>query len=158
MEAIERGLKVLREEGARAFIKKASLYVLRKSIESFLGYVLVPFIVKRFGDSVRNIDSIYDSLDFAFSFQAFGVSIEPLQIKYEIAKLLEIVAELRAKVVLEIDTARGGTLFLFTRVASSDAMLIGVNLPSGISGSGYPAWKIPLYKSFVKGKQKNFSN
>jgi len=130
--------------------------VLGKSIESFLGYVLVPFIVKRFRDSVRNIDSIYDTLDFAFSFQAFGVSIEPLQVKYEIAKLLEIVAEFRPKVVLEIGTARGGTLFLFTRAASSDAMLISIDLPSGISGGGYSAWKIPLYKSFVKGKQKNF--
>ncbi|RLE83564.1 MAG: hypothetical protein DRJ41_04675 [Thermoprotei archaeon] len=65
--------------------------------------------------------------------------------------------ELRPKVVLEIGTVRGGILFLFTRVASSDTMLISINLPSSMfSADGYPAWKISLYKSFAKGKQKKF--
>ena len=99
-----------------------------------LGYVLFPFIVKRFRESARNIDNIYDALDFAFSFQAFGVYIKPFQVKYEIAKFLEIIAELRPKVVLEIGTAGGGTLFLFTRAADDEAKLISIDLPSGPFG------------------------
>ena|GEM_PF-4250574 len=55
------------------------MYVLGKSIESFLGYVFSPFIVKKFLNFFCNIDNIYDLLDFAFSFQAFGVSVN---IKY----------------------------------------------------------------------------
>jgi cephalosporin hydroxylase len=157
MRAVERGLEILREEGIGALIKKASSYMLRKSmksIESSLRYIFSPFIAKKFRNLIRNIDNIYDALDFAFSFQAFGVSIKPAQVEYEIAKLLEIVAELRPKVVLEIGTERGGTLFLFTRVADPEAKIISIDLPGGPFGGGYPRWKIPLYKSFSKEGQK----
>jgi cephalosporin hydroxylase len=157
MRAIERGLEILREEGIRALIKKASSYMLgnsMKSIESFLGYIFSPFIARKFRNFVRNIDNIYDALDFAFSLQVFGVSIKPAQVEHEIAKFLEIVAELRPKVVLEIGTARGGTLFLFTRVADPEAKIISIDLPGGRFGGGYPKWKIPLYLSFSKSGQK----
>jgi cephalosporin hydroxylase len=110
--------------------------------------------VKKFKDAVRDIDNIYDALNFAFTFQAFGVSIKPSQVKYEIAKLLEIVVELGPKVVLEIGTAGGGTLFLFTRVADPEAKIISIDLPGGPFGGGYPRWKIPLYKSFSRGGQR----
>jgi len=120
----------------------------------YLDTFLVPLIVKRFRNSVHNIDDIYDALDFAFSFQAFGVSIKPIQVRYKIAKLLEVVAELKPKVVLEIGTAGGDTLFLFTRVADPEAKIISVDLPGGPFGGGYPRWKIPLYKSFSKGGQR----
>jgi predicted O-methyltransferase YrrM len=133
------------KKGSGHSLKRGSSYVLRKSLR----YILSPFIAKKFRDSVRNIDNIYDSLDFAFSFQAFRVSIKPAQVKYEIAKLLEIVVELKPKVVLEIGTAGGGTLFLFTRVADPEAKIISIDLLGG-----YPRWKIPLYKSFSKEKQK----
>jgi hypothetical protein len=81
MNVTRKGLKVLREEGSGAFIRKASLYVLgklRKSIKSFLGCIFSSFIVKKFRKFVRNIDSIYDALNFAFSFQVFGVSVKPI--------------------------------------------------------------------------------
>jgi cephalosporin hydroxylase len=71
-----------------------------------------------------------------------------------VAKLLEVVAELRPRVVLEIGTAGGGTLFLFTRVADPEAKIISVDLPGGPFGGGYLRWKIPLYKSFSRGRQK----
>jgi len=125
-------------------------YALRNS----LGHILSPFIAKKFRDSVRNIDNIHNALDFAFSFQIFGVSIKPAQVEYEIAKLLEIVAELKPKVVLEIGTAGGGTLFLLTRVADPEAKIISIDLPGGPFGGGYPKWKTPLYKSFSKEGQK----
>jgi cephalosporin hydroxylase len=106
--------------------------------------------VKRFRNSARNVNSIQSALDFAFSFRAFYVSIKPIQVKYEIAKLLEVVAALRPRVVLEIGTAGGGTLFLFTRAADPDAKIISIDLSGGPFGSGYPSWKIPLYKSFLQ--------
>ena len=63
-------------------------------------------------------------------------------------------AELKPKVVLEIGTAGGGTLFLFTRVADPEAKIISIDLPGGHFGGGYPRWKIPLYKSFSREGQK----
>jgi predicted O-methyltransferase YrrM len=100
------------------------------------------------------LDGIYDALDLAFSFQALGVSIKPAQVREEIAKLLELVAGLRPRVVLEIGTERGGTLFLFTRVADPNAKIISLDLPDGPFGGGYPRWKVPLYKSFARGGQR----
>jgi hypothetical protein len=111
---------MLGKEGIGAFIKKASLFVSVNSMkfigyvfDNSLGYIFSPFIMNKFKNSVRDIDNIHNVLGVAFSFRAFGVSIKPTQVEYEIAKLLEIMAELGPKVVLEIGTALGGTLFLF---------------------------------------------
>ena len=150
VSVIIRGLKVLREEGAKAFIKRTSSYVLSHAG----GYILSPFIVRKFKRAVRNVHDVHDALDFAFSFQAFGISIKPTQVKYEIAKLLEIVGELRPRVVLEIGTAGGGTLFLFTRAADPNAKIISIDLPGGPFGGGYPKWKVSFYKSFARGGQR----
>ncbi len=58
------------------------------------------------------------------------------------------------KVILEIGSAVGGTLFIFTRMADPDATIISIDLPRGSSGGGYPKWKKRLYKSFVKKGQR----
>jgi len=72
-----------------------------------------------------------------------------MQIAEEIRELLELVSEAPPRAVLEIGTARGGTLCLLTRVAAPDALVISVDLPEGPFGGGYPAWKSPLYRSFA---------
>jgi cephalosporin hydroxylase len=119
-----------------------------------LGYLLGPFVAKKFRANARNIDDLYDALDLAFSFQALGLSIKPAQVREEIAKLLELVAGLRPRILLEVGTAGGGTLFLFTRVADTNAKIISIDLPGGPFEGGYPKWKVPLYKSFARGRQK----
>ena len=157
MDIVRRGLRILREEGVKVLVRKTFSYILgkfEKFIERLYRIILSPLIAKKFGNIARNIDDIYNALDFAYSFQVFGVSIKPAQVKYEITKFLEIVTELKPKVVLEIGTAGGGTLFLFTRVADPEATIISIDLPGGPFGGGYPMWKIPLYKSFSKGKQR----
>jgi len=155
MNIVEKGLRMLREEGVKAFVKKSSSYVFRKAIDvSGLGYVLAYLIVRKLRSSVCNVSGIHEAVDFTFSFNALGVSIKPIQVMYEIAKLLELVARLKPKTVLEIGTAGGGTLFLFTRVADPEATIISIDLPGGPFGGGYPRWKIPLYKSFSREGQK----
>lgn len=56
--------------------------------------------------------------------------------------------------MLEIGTARGGTLFLFSKLADEKATIISIDLPKGKFGAGYPKWKVPLYKAFAEGNQK----
>jgi predicted O-methyltransferase YrrM len=72
----------------------------------------------------------------------------------EIAPLLELVCQLRPRVVVEIGTASGGTLFLLTRVAAPDALLLSLDLPGGDFGGGYHAWRVPLYRSFARDRQR----
>ena len=64
-------------------------------------------------------NSVEDYVDLAFNI--FNVSpfkswsIRPAQVKKEIVELLRLLAKHKPKFILEIGTARGGTLFLFAR-------------------------------------------
>ena len=125
-----------------------------------LGYVVARSAI-RIGDWFRicralrkqprfeNVDSLLD-----FSFGKEGAFIRPFQVRSEIRKMLQVVQQHRPARVMEIGTANGGTLFLWTRVASETAQLISLDLPAGKFGDGYPAWKAPLYRSFALPKQK----
>lgn len=81
-------------------------------------------------------------------------NIQPSQVKSEIVALLKILAKSKPQYLLEIGTARGGTLYLFTKIASEDATIISVDLPGGCFGSGYSGGKITYYKSFATRHEK----
>ncbi|MGD0995616.1 MAG: class I SAM-dependent methyltransferase [Candidatus Bathyarchaeia archaeon] len=99
--------------------------------------------------------NIADLVNLAFNYVDILFTITPVQVKQEISGLLKILAASKPKFVLEIGTARGGTLFLFTRVVSPDAVVISLDLPQGEGGGGYYSdWKIPFYESFAVHKQK----
>lgn len=89
-----------------------------------------------------------------FVFDNFSGLIAPGQVRSEITSLANLVKELKPKTVLEIGTAEGGTLFLFSRLAIPDAKIISIDLPGGEFGGGYPEWKINLYKSFSLPQQR----
>ena len=95
----------------------------------------------------RTFDNIDALLDYGFN--TCGGMIRPLQCRYEIRRLLEMVQALKPRRIMEIGTANVGTLFLWTRVAAPDATLVSLDLPGGDFGGGYPAWKRKLYESFA---------
>jgi len=70
----------------------------------------------------------------------FHFALSPYQRPSEILSLLRMVAAERPRRILEVGSAGGGTLFLFARAAASDAVLIGMDLPS------MPAWRKRLYE------------
>jgi len=84
---------------------------------------------------------------------AVGAGIRPMQSPEELAGLVREVELLRPKSVLEIGTARGGTLLLLCRFAAPDATIVSVDLPYGRSGGGYPLWKGPHYRRFARSEQ-----
>lgn len=98
----------------------------------------------------RNVD---ESLEFAFGFSVGEVTIAPTQIRSEIRALLRLLETQPPRRVLEIGTARGGTLFLLSRVATDDASLASVDLPGGEFGGGYDRIWIPLLKALPRGRQ-----
>jgi predicted O-methyltransferase YrrM len=101
----------------------------------------------------RQILGIEDSLDFAFGFSVGSVSIAPAQIRSEIADLLATLASNPPQRMLEVGTARGGTLFLFSRVADANAGLVTIDLPKGPFGGGYGRDRVPLLKALPRGGQ-----
>ena len=82
----------------------------------------------------------------SLEFQPFGIAMDPFQSRWEFRKLLTEIERIRPETMLEIGTARGGSLLAFTQLCTPDAHIVSVDLPRGPFGGGYPAWKVPLYK------------
>ena len=123
------------------------------SIEKCLLYLKFPFYLQR----KRKIKQKYSLEDLVkFGFKVGKGFIKPLQVQNEILELLYVLKNENPKIIMEIGTNIGGNLFLFSQVAASDAMIISVDLPGGKYGGGYPCWRIPIFKMFIKRKQKLF--
>jgi predicted O-methyltransferase YrrM len=115
---------------------------------------LAPFAVAALRLQAARAPGIDGALDLVFGYDVAGIAIAPMQARSEIRALLELVAAEPPRVVLEIGTARGGTLFLWSRVAAAEAVLVSVDLPDGEFGGGYPQWRVPLYRAFARGSQR----
>lgn len=76
------------------------------------------------------------------------------QMPSELKALGEILAQLRPEGALEIGTARGGTLFFLTRLASPRATIVSVDLPGGRFGGGYGNRRKWFYQRFSRGSQQ----
>lgn len=85
-------------------------------------------------------------LDFVC--KRFAGLLRPAQVRSEITSLAAMVKDLKPARVLEIGTARGGTLFLWSRLADPSATVVSVDLPGGEYGGGYAEWRTSLYRSF----------
>lgn len=77
-------------------------------------------------------------------------SIRPRQTPSEISRLYDAICELNPRVVLEIGTAKGGTLYLWAQAATRDALIISVDLPGGQFGGGYQPCRTPYYQAFAR--------
>jgi cephalosporin hydroxylase len=140
---ISRNLKEMRKVGIWAFSKNT----LSGVYESYLSVILMPFVVRKFKAMKKRVDNINDAVELAFEFRFFGISIRPAQLENEISKLMAILAEFKPKCVIEIGIARGGTLFLWSKVATSEAIIIGLDLNM--------KHRLPLFKSFKEDRQES---
>lgn len=135
---------VFQEEGLMMYSKKALTYLVR--------LLVFPYGLFRLKMSNR-VRDVHRFVEVAFGL--WGI-ISPAQIKEEIFALMKILSRVKPRVVLEIGTGRGGTLFLLTKVSDPEAMIISIDLPGGPFGGGYPKWRIPIFKSFVSNGQRMY--
>jgi predicted O-methyltransferase YrrM len=137
---------------ANIILEKA--WRLRSLFDSFLyGSIRLPsFMGILFRKKMNSCCTLKDCVSLAFS----TFNIKPLQIREEITELMGIVAVARPKFVMEIGTARGGTLFLLSRVASHKASIISLDLPSGNFGGGYSSQKTKFFKTFAAQDQRMY--
>jgi predicted O-methyltransferase YrrM len=98
-------------------------------------------------------DDPIQAYEFISAFNYGEVRINPFQIREEILALLEFLGDETPRRIIEIGTAQGGTLFLLTRVAAIDAVLVSVDIPGGSFGGGYRRTNGRLYKSFARAAQ-----
>jgi predicted O-methyltransferase YrrM len=123
--------------------------VFRLTVLSFVNSIVYYYKIKNLKKQKLSLNQLIE-----FTSNKPGHYVASLQVKSEIAGLLETVKEFKPKTMMEIGTARGGSLFLFSRILPAKAFIISLDLPGGSFGGGYPFWKIPLYKSFASNSQK----
>jgi hypothetical protein len=145
MNKIKKGWYVLTHEGFKPFfIKLREFYILwKKRTVRILVYPYASWKLQRESTKKHTIHSAVSLI-----FHEFGHIFAPQQVESEISSLCEIVEKAKPKTVLEIGTATGGSLFLFSRFASPDANIISIDLPKGPSGGFYTKMAESLYKKF----------
>jgi cephalosporin hydroxylase len=143
---IEKAARTVREDGFRQLVFKTLRYPLKPLLVRPAGRALQTAAAKRPG--------VEAWVELVKGFNYAGITVESWQIPGEITALLRILQGEPPRTVLEIGTAQGGTLFLLTRVAAPDALVVSVDLRRGRFGGGYPAWRAPLYRSFARANQR----
>ena len=92
-------------------------------------------------------------IPFEFRGRGFFKRIRPMQSEAEIQGLYDRVLRQRPKVVMEIGTCHGGTLYMWCQAADPTATLISLDLPSGEFGGGYRDCRSTLYEQFRQSSQ-----
>lgn len=135
----------------QGFLKKLAWRILKLDYSTgILSLILLPAVMLE----ARRADNIDAMVDLLFSRRPAGLLLAPMQVREEVEQLAKLVASRRPRTVLEIGTARGGTLALWTRAASRDATIITIDLPGGLFGGGYGVGRVALYKSLRLGRQE----
>jgi predicted O-methyltransferase YrrM len=80
--------------------------------------------------------------------RAGDVTIQPVQVESEITELTALVAAERPKRVLEVGTANGGTLFLFSWASADDARLLSLDIRD------YDGAHRRLFRSFASRRRR----
>jgi cephalosporin hydroxylase len=111
--------------------------------------VLQPLAARALRKRAAQARTTQELVDLALAFKFGNVGVSAMQVRQEIVALAEEIRARRPQTVLEIGTAKGGTLFLFSRLAAPTAQLMSVDLPFGRFGGGYPSYKAALYRSFA---------
>jgi predicted O-methyltransferase YrrM len=146
MYQLNKAIDILRKDGPLALAREFIHYILKIKKNIYIPYCYWRIRNRAFrGDPNQLVD---------FAFNRCNGLIKPLQSQYEILELLVILNKVKPRFILEIGTADGGTLFLFSRIAFESACIVSIDLPHGSCGNGYPRWKIPFYKSFCLPNQK----
>ena len=152
MKKIKKAFGILRDQGLKKFFQKlGDFFVIQvKKIRKIQQRIYFFFWKKSIIKKIQTIDTNNPTvMQDVLKKQFLGV-FNPQQVSSEFKRLLKIVVEKKPKIILEIGTANGGSLFSWCKLLSLDATIISVDLPAGDFGGGYPEWKIPFYNAFTK--------
>jgi predicted O-methyltransferase YrrM len=148
--------------GVKALVEQASSTLRAEGFGSLvfktLRYPFKPLLAPRASRALRAAADEHTDVEglvgLVKSFNYGGITAPAWQKNPEITALLRLLQAEPPRTVLEIGTAGGGTLFLLTRLATPDALLVSVDLRHGRFGGGYPAWRGRFYRSFARERQR----
>ena len=93
------------------------------------------------------------AVPFTFKGSRTFRTINPLQTPKEIEGLYRLALSHNPSRVLEVGTAKGGTLYLWCQAAADDAKIVSIDLPWGKFGGGYEKPRADLYNAFARESQ-----
>ncbi|NVM34379.1 MAG: class I SAM-dependent methyltransferase [Candidatus Lokiarchaeota archaeon] len=127
----------------------------------FIKTVTTLLAAKKLKKLCKNCKSLDDNVNIALSYtyslfegSPYKVVLNSLQNKVELQEFIKLVAKNRSRIIIEIGTHFGGTLFLFSRFGSHDALLISIDLPTWNLKGGYGRLRSFFYRSFRSKHQK----
>jgi methyltransferase family protein len=105
-----------------------------------------------FSRALSQVKSVSDAIDLAWRFKGGGFyeTLKPNQDRSEITALANRVQSIFPKVIVEIGTRAGGTLFFWSQCSKSLELLVSIDLPAGIHGGGYPKQRGRFYRLFTQ--------
>jgi predicted O-methyltransferase YrrM len=104
-----------------------------------------PDYIKAVNHSIRELqqagllipDGEDEPIDCAAVFWTARFLFGLMQLEEEFVPVLEMVAAIKPRRVVEIGTCHGGSLFSWAQAAAADARLVSIDLPHGAGGGGY---------------------
>jgi predicted O-methyltransferase YrrM len=114
------------------------------------------FSIARLRSLERKLPAPLTRLAIPFLYRGAGYfrRIRPIQSQWEIGELYQRALRQRPRVVLEIGTCHGGTLYMWCQAAHPQAVIVSIDLPGGQFGGGYPECRADFYRAFALEQQR----
>jgi len=152
---LKKSYNVIQREGISRFINKIPPYVAKSTQQDWLLYKLSEHDIYKRKKNERDLNDIVDTIiDINPGYYQYKISA--IQLREEIKKLAELVEKNEPETILEIGTANGGTLYLWSRYLNTARKLISLDLPGGRFGGGYSSEKSRFYENFSQSKDYEF--
>jgi len=74
----------------------------------------------------------------------------------ELSPFISLLKRRKLNTLVEIGTARGGTLYAWCKIAEPDAQIVSIDMPGDPFGGGYSARDIRKFKTYKKENQKMY--
>jgi len=154
---ILKALKIIKKDGLKILLFKIWNKIINE-IKNLTNPLITMFYLMLNKKNVLNYLKQFSSTNpeesFNFISNKFLKAFKPAQIKKEFVALLETFKEINPQVIMEIGTAKGGSLFSFCKLAKENGLIISLDLLKGQFGGGYTYWRVLFYNAFVDKSKK----
>ncbi|MFB6225447.1 MAG: hypothetical protein ABEI13_03235, partial [Candidatus Paceibacteria bacterium] len=144
----KRAMELLRRQGLGTLLDESFRWFFSNTkFASNLRYSISKYQIEK---RMQREDDMSDILDTALEIKP-GIppyEVFAMQLRDELSDLIDILSSQDPQVVLELGTAKGGTLYTWSRCFNPT--IISVDLPSGEFGGGYPKEKESIYELFTE--------
>lgn len=137
-----RSISIISQEGIAGFFRRMLRFLIERCTEAPV-WMGKWWVIRSF----RKFSSSDPSTTYHYIRSVFLHLFAPMQVTSEFLKLLTLFKDKSPKVIVEIGTAMGGALFCFTKLASPNSRIVGIDI------GGYRTWKVPIYQAFARETQ-----